>query len=280
MNDDLKRLRAEAAKLRTAVSNKIARNRRAGVNIAGSEFDPRRSAGIEKRYNRAQLTAYIASMRPFMSRGNQFVPDANARPIPRGEFRAYKATEAAQAAIRAQRDVDMGDIKLPGGLTVRQQQAMVPKSAGSAVYGPYKTYDLQSTDFADRAAVGEMRGMLAKQLKSNFLPERIQAGRENLNKVLEILGQDAMIEKVDKLSDFQFDVFWFGTNIPEAIFMQYEIIQAQRSGKTRKEKWQDKVVEDAANELGPVLQSITKDVPRDRPNPSQTGRGRKTQRKS
>lgn len=271
---DVQRLRAELKKKRAAVGQKINRiKKQTGANVAGTEFDPRRKAGLENRYNARQLRAHIAELNNFMQRGNQFVAGVKGAPLPRGQFLRYKRLEAMYEQARLAHDASVGNVMTSTGMTVAQNKAMIPEAAGSAVYGPYRKFDREPSDIKDAGALQKLIGDMRNRASTGFLTAKISQGRENLEKVLTILGNHDMADKIDSLSDYQFDVFWFGNPaVAESIFMQYGI-EKERAAGTRKERWQDKVVESAANELGPILDDIAKDVPRNRPEPGEAIKG-------
>lgn len=256
-----KALREEVIKLHKSASAKISRIKRTtGANVAGSEFDVRRNLNNVQRYNVRQLSAYKAELSNFMRRGNQFVGGDKGAPIFRGTFQKLKSLEKEHEAIRVGRDLSMGGIQTPSGLTVRQNKAQVPEGHGSSVYGPYKKFDRQAFEITGEESAKALIKDMQKRLSSNYLPTKIEQGKENLIKVLDILGESDYVDQVLSLSDYQFDLFWFGTNVPESIFMQYGI-EKERAAGTRKERWQDKVIESAAEELGPVLEWASQQTP-------------------
>lgn len=186
---DLDRMRDELRKKRQAASNKIARvKRNTGANVAGTQFDPRRQPGIEKRYNARQLQAHINELNQFLSRGTQFVGLRGGKPAPKGEWNVYKRREAWQEEARAAHDAVMGGLPTPTGMTVRQNQAMVPESVGSANYGPYRKYDRQPGDVESLSALRKLSDAMAGKTRVNYLPTKIKQGKENLEKALTILS--------------------------------------------------------------------------------------------
>lgn len=255
--NELNRLRNEVAKRRKAATNKINRTRRqSGADLSGSAFDPRRNPNVESRYNRSQLRTYLEQLNNFMRRTNQFVSGTGGAPLPRGKFQAYKKLEAEQNAIRQAHDKAMGSIQTPTGMSIAGNKEMLHQGQGQAVYGPYRKFDRASTDIPSVSALEKLRKDMLNRVSPDFLGGRIQQGRENLKKALTVIGEHQFIEQIDGLSDFQFDAFWYGTNVAEAVFMQYGM-QTERNAEstaTEKERWQDRVIESAVAELGSVLQ--------------------------
>lgn len=265
---DLDRLRAEVERKRKAATNKINRTRRQnGAELAGTGFDPRRQPGIEHRYNRAQLQTYLSNLNDFMRRTNQFVGGSRGVPMRKGRFEAYKKLENRQEALRQAHDNLMGELPTPTGMTVAGNKQMLHQGAGNAVYGPYRQFDRAPSDITGPASLEKLIKDMRNRVSSEFLPSRIQQGKENLKKALTVIGRTEFIDDINKLSDFQFDAFWYGTNVAEAVFMQYGIETERTASEvageepTRKERAQDKVIQGAVDELGSVLQWASQQKP-------------------
>ena len=253
MASEVERLRAELKKARKAVTNKINRVQRStGAKVGGSEFDPRRRAGVENNYNAKQLQSHLAELKDFMRRGNQFVALSGGAPATKGEWYVYKRREQAQAEARAAYQAVQAKIDTPSGLTALQNAQATIEGPNSIVQGPYRQINRTPSDIASRSALKTLSEQLLEQVKPNYLQKKLNKGRENLNKALEIMGNDDEIDRLNALSDSQFDAFWFGTNIAESIFMKYNIEHNSTEG-SRKEKWQDKAIADAAEDMGEYI---------------------------
>lgn len=265
---EVERLRREIAKRRQAATNKITRTKRQnGANLAGSEFDPRRKSGIENRYNARQLRGYLTELNDFMRRSNQFVGGNRGVPLRAGQFRQYKKLEAQQESLRQAHDERMGSIQTPTGMSIAGNKQMLHQGAGNAVYGPYRKFDREAGEITSPESLSKLIKDMRNRVSSEFLPGRIQQGKENLKKALTVIGRTEFLDDIDKLTDYQFDAFWYGTNVAEAVFMQYGIeterIASEVEGEepTRKERAQDKVIQDAVDELGSVLQWASEQRP-------------------
>ena len=251
---EVERLRAELKKARQSVTNKINRvKKNTGAKVAGSDLDPRRPAGIENRYNARQLQTHIAELKDFMRRGNQFVALQGGAPATKGEWHVYKRREQAQTEARLAQEAVMAKVDTPSGLTALQNKQMMQEGNEQVVHGPYRAYDRAPSEVASRSALKKLSDSMLNQIKVGYLSDKTQQGRENLNKALLLMGDDAEVDRLNKLSEKQFELFWFGTNVAEAIFMKYGIEKDRAANPTRKETWQDKAIEDAADELGTYL---------------------------
>jgi hypothetical protein len=253
MASEVERLRAELKKTRQAVTNKINRvKKNTGANVAGSEFDPRRKPGVENSYNARQLQTHLAQLKDFMRRGNQFVALSGGTPVTKGEWGVYKRREQAQAEARQAYQAIQAKIDTPSGYTALQNKQNTIEGPNAIVQGPYRTVDRSPSDVASRSALQKLSNDMLNQLKPDYLEKRIGQGRENLYKALEVMGMDDEMARLTYLSDAQFDAFWFGTNIGEAVFMKYNLEHNNNDG-SRKEKWQDKAIADAADDLGDYI---------------------------
>jgi hypothetical protein len=253
MASEVERLRAELKKARQAVTNKINRVQKStGAKVGGSEFDPRRRVGIENSYNAKQLQSHLSELKDFMRRGNQFVALKGGIPATKGEWYVYKRREQAQAAAREAYQAVQAKIDTPSGYTALQNKQNAVEGPNAIVQGPYRQINRQPSDVPSRSALGKLSEDLLKQIKPNYLTDRIGAGRENLYKALLIMGNDDEMARLTYLSDEQFDAFWFGTNIAESVFMKYNLEHNNVDG-SRKEKWQDKAIADGAKDLGEYI---------------------------
>lgn len=251
---DAKRLRAEVEKKIKAVNNKIARTKRTtGANIAGSEFDPRRRKGVERNYNAKQLSTYLAQLNDFMRRPNQFVAGTHGAPLPRGYFLGvYKKNEAAVEANRIARDETIGAITTPIGWTISEFQQLA-KTGGASRYGPHQAFNRSPSDIKDFASLQKLNKQMLKRLKTDYIPSEIAKGKSSVMQVAEYLGDENIASEIGNLSDYQFDLIWFGTTFAARLFMYYEL-EKERAEATYKERNQDKVIESQFAGIGELIQ--------------------------
>lgn len=259
-------LRAQLRKRRAAVTNKIGRIRRkAGAELANTEFDPRRKVGSEKRYNRSQLEAHLRQLNEFMSRGNQFVGGESGAPIRRGTWNTLQRLNAEVRAAQENHAGRMDNLPAPllgdvnkgeRGATIGETRALLHPKADGGVKGPYAPIDFGTSTIPGERAAKAITESLRKQLRSSYLPGKINQGRENLKKALRVMGEETLVQRVDELSDNAFDALWFGSAFAEITFMKYDVEQARAAG-TSKERWQDRVVDNAYDDIGRFLEWAT-----------------------
>jgi hypothetical protein len=260
------RLRKEIAKAHKSVTNKINRTKRqTGANVAGSEFDPRKRVGSENRMrSTSNMREYLANLKGFMSPANQFISGQNGAPLRKGYFlNIYKKNEQAVEAVRNQRDKAMGDLQTPTGLNIRQQTTSIPQAGGSAVHGPYKSFDRQASDIKSMEALEKLNADMVKRLKPNYLSGQIGKGRDNIETVADYLGQSDILDGytdddgkyqpgINDLSDDEFDKLWFGTNFADRLFLYYELSKERLDG-THKERKQDRIIETQFEGIGGLI---------------------------
>lgn len=295
-SDDAKKLRAEVQRKLKSVNAKIARTKRnTGANIAGSQFDPRRAAGIENRYNARQLNSYLNELSSFMRRTNQFVA-GQAGPIPRGKYNLYKKIEQEYNAVGEAHRASMDNIIAPSGFTLQQERNLVVSTKASPKYGPYMPYDRGPGQIANAAALDKLTASLNKALRADYLDNSLRKSKEVLIDTLTKMEEPEMIQAVKNLSEYQFDVLWNGTNFAEGTFLKYLSEQSRLTGK-QKEKWQEGVIDSVYEELGDLLdftgstgkydgKTIDKatgkpfvGVPRDKPNNPDSSQSKKAKGK-
>ena len=156
-------LRATAAAKRKAATRKIARLRRAGVDLAGTEFDPRVAVDRFKKYNTKQLNASIAKMEAFISRTTQFVGDAKGRPIPRHEFNNYKRNiEKQYNAMIDRKRAKVQNLVLPNGVTVGERNKRLKEIRRMTT--DFDNIERSPADFVSRSALKTVSDSLKKQM--------------------------------------------------------------------------------------------------------------------
>ena len=228
--NDLNKLRAEAIRKRKAASAKIARLRNSkGVEITGTEYDPRKPADVLRRYNRRQLVNYLANLAKFTDRQTSFVNSAFNKPISAEAWNRYKELESRYNAIGAERDAKVADLRVPNtGMTVKEMDRMfTPNSKvaqGDLVNRPYGQINRSPENVNGAEALDRLTQDLKNKLKGTYLPEQIAIGRKQLKGMLDEIGNSEFTKRFNKLTDAQFDVMWNYGNARE-IASFYSVLQ-------------------------------------------------------
>lgn len=260
-------LRNEYRRKRANAGSKISRTKQnTGAEIAGSKYDPRRAPGIEKRYNSRQLQTAIRELDAFNHRSNQFIGVGSnlSTPIRKTTWNVYKRREAENNRIADQHDANMANLQLPTvDMTVGQRRAQVQQSQGSSVYGPYQRFNRGPQNFVTEEGLQSASMQMLGNLTQKFFNKKLNQGRENLQRVLELMGEDNMAERIDELSDFQFDVLWHGDPATiDRLFMRYDVEKAKSHGENPKRMDMD-ATEGAIDEFVGLFEWVETGVPRE-----------------
>lgn len=240
MAKNIQSLREEALKRHKAASRKISRLRREkGVEVAGTEYDPRVDVTKIKRYNSKQLSAYIDRLNGFTRRTVQYVPDYRKRPIRARQWQGYQTAEAQYNSYVQERFRKVRDIRLPEGMTVAERMAVRtpthPVMNQEAVNAPYRRLSRKSTSMygADKVAARER----ALRFKSSDAGRRydLAKARDILRQWIDVTGDESMASAVAKLSDAQFEFLWNYTDFADSASLRYQAAQAElRPGSSPK----------------------------------------------
>lgn len=129
-------LLAEAARLRKTATGKMRTHRKRGVELAGSEFDPRVGTNAQLRtMSDKQLVSYIDRVKRFNLRGNQYYLTAKKEVI--SSYRIDDFLRQQRRLDRLQADVDkaFGDFEhLDTGERVSDYNARVRKGFEERIY--------------------------------------------------------------------------------------------------------------------------------------------------
>lgn len=244
--EEIARLRAEARQRHRAATRKVSRlKNNVGVNVAGTEYDPRRDLSKVKSYTAKQLSAYIAELNGFVSRSRQYVPDVAARPIPKTVFGEYKAVERAyNAMVNASTD-DVKDIRLPSGMTIGERRAMLranhPFAGNPSVRRPNQPVVRDSSEITSIDAMKKLVDNMRKQMTPKFRREELKRSREELSKIMDVINQPEVNKDINSLSARQFAILWNDSAFAEAASLQYELIMQRMTGK--EQAWHSDVIE-------------------------------------
>jgi hypothetical protein len=248
---ELEQLRALARKRHKAATRKISRlNHAKDVEISGSKFDPRRDLAGLKRYNKAQIMKYIQRLDSFLERGNQFVGDAQKRPIPAKEWQQYKQTERRYNAGVTDLYSDIKNVRLPDGRTIDERQRTIkadhPLAGNPSVKVPHSPVVREPWNIA---SPDKLKGLI-KDLKYKMTPaydkKQLAQDREELKKIMAVIKDPELEATINSLSAKQFNVLWNYTTFATAASLMYEIIQAQLT--KHDQAWHAKEIRDSFEE--------------------------------
>lgn len=244
-------LHDELHRLRRAVTRKISRIKsNTDIHLSGTRLDPRRSASSISNMAPPQLREYAAEMNRFLSRSNQYVPDSQMRPMPKQEWREYKRLENEWNKRVQSHMQGISSIVLPSGKTVAQREAelrpMHQAMANPAVNGP-KEIERESTAVAGSSKLKALTEGMRKRLDSDYFDRLNDTGRETLDKMMSVIGDDSLAQDVKQLTPQQFEVLWNWTPFTTSVSLQYELAMKELSARD-KETWAGTVLDNAVKE--------------------------------
>lgn len=229
-------LRTAAKAKQAAAVRKVSRLKAKGVDIAGSEFDPRKSWNTVKNYNSKQLSAYSKRLDEFNNRYNRFVGTSDRSPVQLSEFRRYKAVEKAYNAIADNVLGTVGDMLPPGsGETINERFSgkLKNRPVGDTTNRPFTKHDLSSRNFRTPASMRKMFGALKAKLQPDYASKSNDSAMASVNKILDDLGEPDLKKAIGDLTEEQFNVLWNWTGFSELLVEKYISEKERRSGKRK-----------------------------------------------
>lgn len=231
VSPELAQLRAVARARHKAATKKISRNKtNFGAEISGTKFDPRRDLAKVAKYNSSQIKGYINDLDSFVSRKTQFVPDSKYRPMPASDFKGYKGVETEYNKMLKREFEVVRHKKLPSGFTVEQQLSMT-ESLHPYMHNPASGADHRGIHRKSKTVKSlEALEKLKLDLRNRMTPEHRakleEADRISVNKMLLLIGDEALRERVNKLSSAKFRFMWkYSGKFANDLSMTYEAVK-------------------------------------------------------
>lgn len=222
-------LRATAIARQKAVTRKIARLKKLGVMIEGSEFDPRVDPSKIARFTTKQLKARIDKLNDFVNRNTQFVGDAKGRPIPRQEFANYKRNiERAYNKMMDDKRAKVAGLMLPNGTTVGDRMKALKEIRKMTT--DFDSLFRDSTDFVSRDALKKVGDSLRKQMTTAYQEKMQSTNRRVGREMMDKIGRSDLGDLLDSLSDEQFARLWQNTPFAEEAGHRYAESEEGNSG--------------------------------------------------
>lgn len=241
MDDDLRSLRAQALARHVAATRKVQRNERKGVGLWNTKYDIRRDPANIARYNKKQLTAYIAKLDQFVSRKTQFVPDMKGRPLPVQEFRKLKAAERKFNAGKLSRAAAVGGIMLPpivdekGGVvaqqTVKERRDVLPtkrpRGSNPAINNPWEPKNFQPWQVNGEGALDRLTKMLRDRATPEGQLKEYKAQLKAATKMLNEVGAKDLAKRVRAMDMDKFYILFNHSGFVHELSTDYEIVKSK-----------------------------------------------------
>jgi hypothetical protein len=231
---DLRRLALQRHK---AATRKISRTKAGnGVEISGSDVDPRKSLDFIRSATSKQLQSYVNKLDRFNNRSVQFVPDAEMRPMKKKLWEDYRQAEAARNAAIDANYVDFKDVVIgPIGQTVDERMHQItplhPHMANMETQSPYAKRELSSRNVASERKLQALIKLRKEQATSRHQQEVLKSQRKASIDMAITIGDYELIEKIVALSDKQFALAWKYTRMSSHLKTDYEFYKDALSGR-------------------------------------------------
>lgn len=207
---------------RRQVDKKVSRLRSKGVEVAGTEFDPRGNSESINNMSHKQLNAALKRHDAFLNRGTQFVGDMQRRPIPANEWKQFNGYQKRYNANIANAYEKVRNVKLPSSdPDPRNRQTVDDRMkvrsgafAGMTSDGndtPYRPKQRQPGDMVSRERMKELMKLVKKQADPSYLDKRDRANRARVNNKLRGLGTREgrdLMKRIRKLNSNQFRILF------------------------------------------------------------------------
>ena len=263
MADDLESIRADIARLRKLTTKKISRTKRAkDALLSGTQFDPRRAPKAEKRYTKRQAEAYRQVLQGFLSRSTQFVGGAGGYVMKKQQWDAYKKLEQQYNNRVNQKFDKVSGIQLPQGETIASRMARRtpphPQMAYEAFHSPYNPPERSPKAVQSDKALRKLMDKMAEKANPRYEKDSIEKNRHQFLGMADRLGDDALVEKVKKLTDEQFNVLWNFSEMPYDMSLWYETQKLVDDGNTKHPLVTSGAAESAKREYGKLVDWASK----------------------
>lgn len=256
--DELAQLRAEVRRAHRRATAKVSRLRARGVEVASSNYDPRRNLGNVKKYNAKQLKAYQRDLNQFTSRKTSFEAGSGGVPLPKSLVEKYRKAEEKFNTIADREYARVADVKLPGrGMTVRQADKLdrptdILRAGGEAVNRPYDKVNRDLSNVAGADALARLTKQMSQKTRPGYKRTRLREQREELLEMLVTIGDHGMIEQAMSLSDDQFNTFWnYNVEKVNEISRDYEFMKLRAAGTA--EEFQERIHDSASGRIKETL---------------------------
>ena len=263
MADDLESIRADIARLRNLATKKISRLKiKRDAPIADTNYDPRREPKKEKHYTLRQAKAYKAELEGFLSRRNQFVGGASGYVMKKTQWDAYKKLEKQYNDKVNSSFAKVAGIQLPQGETIASRMARRtpphPQMAYEAFHSPYNPPERSPKAVQSDKALRKLMDKMAEKANPRYQKDSIEKNRHQFLGMADRLGDDALAEKVKKLTDEQFNILWNFSEMPYDMSLWYETQKLVEDGNTRHPLVTSGAAESAKREYGKLVDWASK----------------------
>lgn len=234
---ELSELRADVQRLRTLTTKKISRIRRThGAELSGTEFDPRRAPGIEKRYTKKQLTAYRNELQGLLNRKTQYVGLGGGQPLRRERFQAYKRVEDQLRERATKRFSGVRELANPENVSIADAMFTTMPS----LHRPYYDHRVNSEHpatipnrdpegFTSVKKFEDLFLNLQRKLSGGYQAEFLEEGKGQFREMAEYVGQPELMDRINELTDEQWATLWEYGGVANDMSLAYHMQKVMNS---------------------------------------------------
>ena len=240
-------LRAEAIRKHRNATRKISRLRaNRDVELAGTQFDPRRSLSKVRKYNSRQLKVYVAELEKFTSRDVSFVRGSKGRVLSGQLWKEYQKAERKLHAVFQSQFDRYKSLKLPNSdenieqrmYKMRPQHRAMADLAVHSMFDPTKR---SSRGMMSDEAIKRLTKETIAKTAPEYISKRVASEREQAAHMLDIVGDEELARKISDLSDEQFLVMFEYTGFAASLSLNYEIAMM---ATMKRQAWHDRIAND------------------------------------
>lgn len=254
--EELTALRAEALKSEALVSRKVKRMARAndGVDITGTEYDPRVGKDSISRMSGDRLKALLQKQKQFRRPSVGYLKGARGTIVSRQSYRHYvNSVKAINKKVTAEQ-AKYEDVYIkPLGMTAKERRAMYTPSHpvhGTEAYDGMKKLKIyKPSQIMGSRGAGMMATRNRELTKEYENGEMIRKARGYMNQMMDTVGDEELRFKFNSLTDQQFWFLWAHTDFPNEMAIKYDAMQLQMRVLDGSNKLSDGMI-DAAIERG------------------------------
>ena len=251
--EELNNLRSEVRKRRSAVTRKLNRLAKQGVDVQHVP-DPRRAPEVVARYTKLQLKNYQADLNIFMDRRVQYVAGARGTPLPGNRVHELQAKLKRINKQTHSEFEQIKDLKIPsmGNMTIGEIQALKtpdhPTMGNPASRAPHWPIKKDPSGIPNAKQLEKNIAEINAKLTPGFRTHQLNAQRWAAYKMMDQIGKHHMGKMLAGLSDKEFNVLWNYTTFAEAEVLYYEKVKDRMQEKSTM-AWYDNIIDNETEKM-------------------------------
>ena len=222
--------------IQNRANKKVSRLKSKGVMIKGTEFDQRVNVRKLAEMSTVEIKRASRQLKTFVSRETRFVAGSHGAPIERKVYEDYQAAVHKRNKIVQETIFKWDDVHYmgPNSETIgerRQHMAHgrnVLKDKTSNV--PYIGDPLEAKQLYSNRRTKKLAASLHRKSTKAYQRKLLSANRTSVDKMLVILGEYELLEKVNSMTADQFNFMFHNLNGINHIGIPYDLNQEAEKG--------------------------------------------------